>query len=163
MTSDHIWLGAIWIASIGLIVFIPRDKKRIALTAFLFKQVMTYVIGLYVVEYGMLSYPVRAFADINRTSLTYEFLSYPMVCAISVSYFPFGRRQWIQVSYLAAITTLLTIVEVLFEKYTSLIKYVHWFWYWSWGTIFLTLVFSTIFCAWFFNGLNLKKGGSPLN
>lgn len=163
MTIEYLLLAAIVGVSLALIVFIPRDKRRIALTAFLIKQVMTYIIGLYVVELGLLSYPVRFLADINRTSLTYEFLAYPMICALSISYFPFGRRQWIQVSYLAAWTTLLTVVEVVFEKFTELITYVHWYWYWSWGMIFLTFVLSTAFCAWFFNGLKLQKRNSPLS
>ncbi|WP_345788342.1 CBO0543 family protein [Desulfosporosinus orientis] len=65
--------------------FIPKDKIRKALIAFLFKQVITWAVGLGVVELRLIEYPVRLFPYANRTSFSFEYFIYPSICAISRS------------------------------------------------------------------------------
>jgi hypothetical protein len=51
--------------------------------------------------------------------------------------------------------TAMTIVEVLCQSYTNLIRYIHWSWYMTWITEFATFFISRRFYTWFFK---LKKG-----
>ncbi|WP_231507700.1 CBO0543 family protein [Bacillus sp. UNC41MFS5] len=62
-------LLSVYAVATCILFFIPKNKIRLAVVAFLFKQVITFLIGLLVVEFGLIEYPVRSFASVNRTSL----------------------------------------------------------------------------------------------
>ncbi|MFH5185365.1 CBO0543 family protein [Paenibacillus sp. TAB 01] len=119
---------SVWILSLLLILIIPRQKRRLAMVAFLFKQYITCIFGHAVVELQLLAYPVRELADVSRTSFTYEYMAYPMTCAVFNAYYPSHRSGWIQFGYYVLFTTVQTIVEVLLVQYTDLIRYVRWNW-----------------------------------
>jgi len=140
---------------LGLLFFLPKNKIRMAVVAILFKQVITFLLGLVVVEMGMLEYPVRLFASVSRTSFTYEYYFFPIICAIFIVYFPNDHRSiWIKMGYYVGYTSILTICEVMIEEYTELIEYIHWEWYVTWITVCLSFYFTRLFCLWFF-----MKGG----
>jgi hypothetical protein len=143
-------LLSVYVVATGILFFIPKNKFRLAVVAFLFQQVITFLIGLVVVELGLLEYPVRLFASINRTSFTFEYFSFPVICAAFNVWYPNDRSTLIQLGYYAGISSVLTIAEVLIEKYTYLIKYIHWEWYITWSTICLALFIARLFCVWFF-------------
>lgn len=140
-----------YVVGIGVLFFIPKNKFRLAVVAFLFKQVITFLLGLVVVEWGLLEYPVRLFASVNRTSFTFEYFFFPITCAIFNVWYPNNRSMLIQWWYYFIFTSSLTILEVIIEKNTYLIKYVHWEWYISFLTIGLTFYFTRLFCIWFFS------------
>jgi hypothetical protein len=135
----------------GFLFLIPKNKIRLAVVAFVFKQVITFLIGLLVVELGLIEYPVRSFASINRTSFDYEFYFFPIACAVFNVWYPNDRRTFIQLGYYIFFSTVLTIGEVLFEKYTERINYIHWEWYISWITILISFFIVRLFCVWFFS------------
>jgi hypothetical protein len=148
-------LVSVYIAATGILFFLPKKKIRLAVVAFLFQQMITFLIGLVVVELGLLEYPVRLFASINRTSFTFEYYAFPVVCAAFNVWYPNHRSILIQSGYYAGFSSVLTIVEVLIDKYTDLITYVHWEWYISLISIFFALLIARLFCVWFF----AKEGG----
>jgi hypothetical protein len=143
-------LFSVYLTATGILFFIPKNRIRLAAVAFLSQQVITFLIGLVVVEMGLLEYPVRLFASINRTSFTFEFYAFPVICAAFNVWYPNRRSTLIQWGYYAGFCSVLTIVEVMIEKYTKLITYIHWEWYITWVTIFLALFFARLFCVWFF-------------
>ncbi|KKI91322.1 hypothetical protein WQ54_15370 [Bacillus sp. SA1-12] len=143
-------LLSVYVFATGILFFIPKKKIRLAVVAFLFKQIITFLIGLVVVELGLIEYPIRLFASINRTSFTYEYYAFPVACAVFNVWYPNNRSKLIQFGYYAGFTSVLTIAEVIIEKYTELIYYIHWEWYISWITICLSFFLSRIFCVWFF-------------
>jgi hypothetical protein len=136
-----------------ILFFIPKNKRRLAVVAFFFQQVITFITGLFVVEWGLLEYPVRFFASINRASFTFEYYAFPVICAAFNVWYPNHRSTLIQLGYYVGYSTVLTIAEVIIEKYTELITYIYWDWYISWVTIGLALFIGRLFCVWFF-----KKG-----
>ncbi|MGN7401755.1 CBO0543 family protein [Cytobacillus praedii] len=131
-------LLSVYALSTGILFLIPKNKIRLATVAFLFKQIITFLIGLVVVELGLLEYPVRLFAPINRTSFTYEYYAFPVTCAIFTVWYPHNRRTFIKLGYYITFTSILTLGEVIIEKNTDLIKYIYWEWYISWITICLS-------------------------
>lgn len=146
-------LISVWVVATGMLFFIPKNKIRLAVVAFLFQQVITFLIGLVVVEFGLLEYPIRFFASINRTSFTYEYYAFPVICAAFNVWYPNNRSTFIQVGYYVGVGSVLTIAEVIIEKYTELITFIHWEWYTSLISICLALFIARLFCVWFF-----KKG-----
>jgi hypothetical protein len=140
----------VYIVSTVIIFMIPKRKRRLAVVAFLFKQVITFLIGLVVVELGLLEYPTRLFADINRTSFTYEYYAFPVSCAAFNAWYPNGRSPLIQIGYYVGYTSVLTITEVIIEKYTDLLNYIHWEWYITWITVCVSFFIVRLFCVWFF-------------
>ncbi|PKR86439.1 CBO0543 family protein [Heyndrickxia camelliae] len=143
-------LLAVYIVTTGIIFFIPKNKIRLAVVAFLFKQVITLLIGLVVVELGLLEYPIRLFASINRTSFTFEYYVFPVVCAVFNVWYPEEKRKLIKISYYVIITSIMTILEVMIERYTALLQYIHWEWYVSWISLICTFIIARLFCVWFF-------------
>ncbi|MED3572917.1 CBO0543 family protein [Cytobacillus praedii] len=143
-------LLSVYALSTGILFLIPKNKIRLATVAFLFKQIITFLIGLVVVELGLLEYPVRLFASINRTSFTYEYYAFPVTCAIFTVWYPHNRRTFIKLGYYITFTSILTLGEVIIEKNTDLIKYIYWEWYISWITICLSFYLTRTFCTWFF-------------
>ncbi|WP_319005465.1 CBO0543 family protein [Metabacillus litoralis] len=132
----------VWILTIALLFIIPKDKKRLASLAFLFKQVITLLIGLVVVDFNLISYPVRLFSKVNRASFTYELFVYPVICSVFNVFYPHYRCSLYKLGYYLAISTLLTVSEIFLEKYTDLINYLHWSWYWTLNTLFITFMLS---------------------
>ncbi|MFC4803312.1 CBO0543 family protein [Neobacillus sp. GCM10023253] len=143
-------LISVYAVSTGILFFIPKNKFRLAVVAILFKQVITFLIGLVVVELGLLEYPVRLFPSVNRTSFTYEYYAFPVICAAFNVWYPNKRSTLFQSAYYVGFTSVLTIGEIIIEKYTDLITYIHWAWYISWISICLSFFISRLFCRWFF-------------
>jgi hypothetical protein len=152
MSKDKIILITIWLITIGLLLKnIPKHKIRHGMVAFLYKQLITWPVGLYVVEKKLIKYPVRFFNKANKSSFSFEYFIYPAFTAIFNLNYPENKNKFIKSLYYLSHTGLLTLGEVLAERYTNLIKYVKWKWYWSFISIGLTYYTSRLFYRWFFN------------
>lgn len=143
-------LYAIWSITIYSLVLIPKKRLNEASVIFVYQQLITWSLGLIVAELNWIEYPVREFASVNRTSFTFEFWVYPVISVFYVLYYPVHKSVWKRILYTAMITTVLIISEVLFEKFTNLIKYIHWEWYVSWISVYATLYVAQRFHRWFF-------------
>lgn len=153
MNGQYWILVAVWVLSVALLLYIPKSKRRVALVAFLFKQNITYLLGLVAVELNLLAYPVREFATINHTSLTYEYMAYPTVCAVFNAFYPAKRSLGFRVAYFAAYCNTLTLTEALLEHYTNLVMYIKWEWWWTWLSLLATFFMTRLFCRLFFKEL----------
>ena len=130
MNRDYILIIIGWIITIGLLFkFIPKNKIREALVAFHFKQMLTWILGLSVVQYKLIEYPVRLFPYAAKTSFSFEYFIYPSLCAIFNVNYPKGKKAFGQFMYYCYFCTTMTILEVYIEKHTNILKYIHWTWY----------------------------------
>ncbi|MEH7237641.1 CBO0543 family protein [Bacillus sp. JJ1562] len=132
------------------LAFIPKNKLREASIAFLFQQFVSWFLGLLAVELHLLEYPVREFPNVNGTSFLFEFLVYPVISVFFCIYYPKTSTNWKKFIYISAFCTAMTISEVIYEKYTDLINYVHWDWYVSWISLYATLLLLWKFYKWYF-------------
>jgi hypothetical protein len=140
-----------WIITIGLLFkFIPKNKIREAHVAFFFKQVLTWVLGLAVVQYKLIEYPVRLFPYATKTSFSFEYFIYPSLCAIFNVNYPQSKKAFGQFMYYCFYCTTITIVELYIEKHTDILKYIHWTWYITWITLFITFYCTRKYYVWFF-------------
>ncbi|MBU9723382.1 hypothetical protein KS407_18345 [Bacillus alkalicola] len=144
-------LAASWIFSILLyLIFVPKNHTREAHVSFLFKQVMTWLFGLIVVEYGLIKYPVRIFKKSNKASFTFEYFVYPILCSIFNVHYPEKRKPLIKGLYYFFHTSIIVGFEYYAVKFTDLIRYPKWRWYWSFITIWGTYYLSRLYYRWFF-------------
>lgn len=151
------FLYAIWSITIFSLILLPKKRLHEASIVAMFQQFVTWSLGLLVAELNLIQYPVREFASVNKTSFTFEFLVYPVLSAFYVLYYPVGRSRWKQFLYTSIIITVSIISEVIFEKYTDLITYIHWKWYVSLVSVYATLELVRIFHRWFFKVESPKK------
>ncbi|MBD0382523.1 CBO0543 family protein [Paenibacillus sedimenti] len=148
-TLERIILITVWAVCIAGLLLVPKHLRREAQIVFLFQQFITWILGLIVVQNGWLEYPVRELS-LNLTSLTYEFLAYPLVAVYMNLYYPIRKSMWIQLLYVAAYPAGLTIIEHYIEIHTRLIDYVSWKWYWTFLSTWATLYLSRGFYVWFY-------------
>lgn len=141
-----------WIVTVLLLIkFVPKNKLREAQVAFLFKQVVTWLFGLLVVEKNLISYPTRLFfKKSNKASFTFEYFVYPALCSLFNLYYPEKRNSVIKLIYYISHSSIITIFEAFAVKYTTLIKYKKWTWYWSFITMCSTYYLSRIYYNYFF-------------
>jgi hypothetical protein len=140
-----------WAITIGLLIkFIPKNKIRHAQVAYGFKLFITWLVGLSVVELGLIEYPIRLFPNATKTSFSFEYFIYPSFCAVFNVNFPEKKGAFGQFMYYFYYCTSLTIIEVIVERYTNILNYIHWTWYTTWITLFITFYMSRKFCVWFF-------------
>lgn len=158
MNIDLLILFSAWVITIiMLILFIPKSKIREAQLAFLFMQVITWLIGLLVVEFRLIEYPVEFFKNATKTSFSFEYFIYPSICAVFNLYFPNNKSNFRKFMHYFYFCTTMTIIEVLCEKYTNIIKYIHWTWYITWISLFITFFISRNYYLWFFRLRDTKQ------
>jgi hypothetical protein len=151
MRTDTLIIIIGWLITITLLIFfVPKARVREAIVVFMFKQMITWIIGLLVVELRMLEYPVRSFAYASKTSFDFEYFIYPSFCVLFNLYYPEGKsfaRRFLHFIYFCSF---LTGIEVVVEKNTDILVYLHWSWYTTFITLFITFFMSRQFYKWFF-------------
>lgn len=141
----------VWfITTLSLCFFIPKSKIRLALQAFLFSQALTWPLGLLVVDRGLIQYPILFFENANKTSFTFEYFFYPIVCAYFIVYFPNTKNLAIRAMYYIIFCSILTATELFLLHNTELIRYIHWYAYWTWISLFVIFHVTRKLCLWFF-------------
>ena len=155
MSIEKTILISSWIIiAILLWKFVPLNRIREAQLVFFFKQFLTWFFGLAVVEARLLEYPVRFFSYASRASFTFEYVVYPSICALFNLHFPQNKSITRKVLYYIYYSSTITIIEVILEVYTDLIKYTGWTWYYTWITLTLTFFASRKYYLWFFRKTN---------
>ncbi len=151
-------LSAWIITSLLLVKYVPKNRIREAHISFLFKQVITWLFGLLVVEKGLISYPNRLFfKNAIKSSFTFEYFVYPALCSLFNLYYPEKRNKVAKLIYYFIHTAIITGFEIFAVKYTNLIKYNNWKWYWSFITMWLSYYISRIYYRWFFISRSTNK------
>ncbi|MBM7602573.1 hypothetical protein JOC75_000543 [Metabacillus crassostreae] len=132
------------------ILFIPYKKADKASFIFFMSQFFTWILGLSVVELGWLEYPVREFAEVNKTSLLFEYVVFPITTIFFILHYPRKKTLKIRSGYYFTIISFFTIIEYLLEKYTMVIEYHSWDWYWTWISLFSLFYIEMVIYKWFF-------------
>lgn len=133
-----------------LFMFIPKSKIPKAIMAFLFTQIIAWPLGLIVANYRLIEYPIRLFSYANKAHFTFEFFLFPSISTLFTIKYPEKKNALIRFMYYFYYCTSLTIVEVVQERYTNIIKYIHWTWYVTWITMFITFYTVRELNKWFF-------------
>ncbi|WP_052015713.1 CBO0543 family protein [Halalkalibacter hemicellulosilyticus] len=148
---NYTLLVIVWVITIiSLFKFVPRNKIRQASMIYLFKQLLTWLFGLIVVEFKLIQYPKRLFKRANATSFTFEYFVFPSICIIFNLYYPITKSLSIKLLYHILYSASMTGIELLFERFTLLIKYTNWKWYYTFISLTFTFYLSRVYYQWFF-------------
>lgn len=141
---ERIILWALFIIGITLLFFSFRKPViKDWIIIFLLSAYLSTFFGVLVVEEKMLRYPIRILSKFFDTSLLYEYLLFPVVCIYF--YQTTYHSRYISIALQCALyTTALTIIEVLFERYTDLIEYHTWTWMHTFISTFFLMIFVRI-------------------
>ncbi|QOY38400.1 CBO0543 family protein [Anaerobacillus isosaccharinicus] len=160
MSIEVTILYVVWSATIISLFFIPYHHYRKASISFLFQQFSAWFLGILVVQWNLIEYPVRELASVNQTSFTFEFFVYPVIGIFFNYFYPTNSSLFRRILYYCFICTAITIPEVIIEKNTDLIHYVSWHWTVTWMSVYATLFLLRGFFSWFFkNDLQKNKLG----
>lgn len=140
--------------------YIPKNKIRDAHVAYLFKLMITWSVGLIVAENRLIEYPIRMFPYANKASFIFEFFLYPAICAIFIVNYPEKKNLFGKFMYYFYYCTALTIIEVLEERYTLILDYIHWNWFLTWISFFATFLIARNYNKWFFSKIKNVNGDS---
>lgn len=150
MNLENIILSGSAFSALLSLYFVPRNKILETQFIIIFVQLPTWLLGLSAVELGLLQYPYRELASVNRTSFLFEYFIFPVICAHFSNYYPERASVIVRMAYLAGTSLALTGVEVLLEHHTLLIKYTGWHWYWTLLSVGLILGLTKRIVQWFF-------------
>ncbi|MBM7585401.1 phosphatidylglycerophosphate synthase [Bacillus pakistanensis] len=141
---ERLILWFLLIVGIVLLIFSLRKPPiKNWILIFLLTSYSSTFLGVLVVEEKMLEYPIRFLSKYYTSSFLYEYLLFPVVCI----YF---YQSTYQSSYLYMVlkclfyTSLLTMIEVFFERYTDLIEYHTWTWLHTFISTFFLMMFVRI-------------------
>ncbi len=133
---ERIILWALFLIGITLLIFSLRKPLiKDSILIFLLNAYFSMFIGVLVVEEKMLEYPIRLFSNYFASSLLYEYLLFPVVCIYFYQTTYHSKYMSIVLQCLLY-TSALTVIEVLFERYTDLIEYHTWTWIHTFISIF---------------------------
>jgi hypothetical protein len=151
MSTERLLIILAWVITvILLLMFVPKKRIREAFLVFMFKQVITWLVGLMVVELRLLEYPVRSFAYACKSSFDFEYFIYPSFCVLFNLHYPECKSSTRQFLHYIYYCSALTFIEVLVEKYTDILNYIHWAWYITFISFLITFFMSHKFYRWFF-------------
>lgn len=156
--KERITLGLLWFICAISIRFIPKNKLRDASAIFLISQLFAWILGLLVVESGLIEYPVELFWKANSTSFSFEYLGLPFMCIFFNLYYPNTKSRFKRLAYYISILSSFTFLEYIAEKYTQVLNYIHWEWYGTFLSMCIVLYFVRVVYKWFFK---LKNPLSP--
>ncbi|PLS04033.1 CBO0543 family protein [Neobacillus cucumis] len=139
------------IIALGLLLFsVPKSKIREAAISLLFMQSLNWLLSGITVELKLISYPVRFFSYAFRTCFTFEYIIFPIISVVFNLYFPRNGTLIKKIFYIIFYPTVLIIGEVIVEKFTDNIEYLHWNWFLSWSSMLVSLIITYSFYRWFF-------------
>ncbi|WP_413305683.1 CBO0543 family protein [Bacillus sp. 1P10SD] len=81
--------------------------------------------------------------------VTTEYFFYPLLSGFYLIFEP-KRSLAIRILNLALWISGLTLMDVMLEKYTNLIEYVHYSWYLTWINFFCIFAITNLIYQWFF-------------
>jgi hypothetical protein len=141
---ERVILWLLLIIGIGLLCFsLRKPPTKDLIIIFLMTSFFSIFLGVLVVEEKMLEYPISFLSNYFSSSLLYEYLLLPVVCIYFYQATYFSRYPSI-ILKCALYTSVLTIIEVLLERYTDLIEYYTWTWKHTFISNFFLMMFVRI-------------------
>ncbi|AZV41588.1 hypothetical protein BAOM_0977 [Peribacillus asahii] len=141
---ERIILWSMLIIGIALLFFsLRKPPTKDLILIFLLTSFFSTFLGVIVVEEKMLEYPISFLSNYFSSSILYEYLILPVVCIYFYQATYYSRYPSI-ILKCTLYTAFLTIIEVIFERYTDLIKYHTWTWIHTFISIFFLFMFIRI-------------------
>ncbi len=132
------------IIGIYLLFFsLRKSPTKDNILIFLLTSYFSIFLGVLVVEEKMLEYPINFLSNHFSSSLLYEYLILPVVCIYFYQATYYSRYPSIILKCILY-SSVLTIIEVVLERYTDLIEYHTWTWIHTFISVFFQIMFIRI-------------------
>ncbi|MFJ8266581.1 CBO0543 family protein [Peribacillus asahii] len=159
MLMERLILVAMWLFGfVGLILFIPRKNRRKGLFAFMMFQAIIWLCDMPAFKYGLLSAPVREFPKATDLALTINYFFYPALFSIFYVHKKVKGSLWSSFTYFFVWISIITLFDIVIERYTDLLEYGLLTWYGMWIYIGFLFYVSRVCCNWFFKDYTLFHG-----
>jgi hypothetical protein len=155
---EKVIIYSVWVIGFVSLWFIPKNKYFEVSFIFLFAQLQTWIFGLIVVEFGLIQYPVRELSKANSTSFTFEYFIMPIMCIFFNLYFPDTKSTPLKILYYIECLLPFTLIELIVERYTLILKYTHWHGYLTFISMLIVFYIVRMVYKWFFK---INKPLSP--
>ena len=138
------------ILGVGLLLIpfaFKREKLKDWLLIFFLKGYISSFLDQIIVKKKRISYPVRFMSKYFDSSLLFDYLLFPLLC---VFYNRTSEKSNLHSIFLQSFiyTTPMTVLEVILEKKTNLIRYKkNWNWLITYSTLVVTFLFVRGFIA----------------
>lgn len=151
MLLERLILVLMWLLGIvGILVLIPRDKRRQGILAALMFQAIIWLCDMPSFYYGLLSAPVREFPKATDLAITINYIFYPVLFSVYYDHKRVKGSQWSRFAYFMIWISGVTLFDVVLEKYTDLLEYGKITWYGMWMYIGFLFYIGQVCCNWFF-------------
>lgn len=151
MLIERMILGAMWLFGVVFfILFIPRKDWRKGFLAFLMFQAIIWLCDMPSFEFGLLSAPVREFPKATGLPVTIDYLFYPALFSIYYVNKKGKANKWSRFTYFFIWVTVITLFDIIIQKYTGLLEYKLLPLYGMWIYISFLFFVSHICCNWFY-------------
>lgn len=131
MKLEAVILIAVPIISLLSLIFVPKNMAFRAQFIMAFVQFPAWILGVLVVQFGLIKYPYRELWTVNRTSFIFEYLVLPIMCVHFYVHFPKYSSRLTKLIYYIVVTLMFTIVEYFVERYTLILNYTGWKLHWT--------------------------------
>jgi len=138
------------VLGVGLLLIpfaFKREKLKDWLLIFFLKGYISSFLDQIIVKKKQISYPVRFMSKYFDSSLLFDYLLFPLLC---VFYNRTSEKSNLHSIFLQSFiyTTPITVLEVILEKKTNLIRYKkNWNWLITYSTLVVTFLFVRGFIA----------------
>jgi hypothetical protein len=139
-----------WFGIVGFILFIPQKDRRKGLLAFLLFQAIIWICDMPSFTYGLLSAPVRLLPKATDLSVTINYFFYPVLFSIYYVHNRAKRSRWSRFTYFFVWVSIITLYDVVLERYTDLLEYGRMTWFGMWLYIGFLFYVSQVGCNWFY-------------
>jgi hypothetical protein len=151
MLMERLILVAMWLFGfVVFILFIPRKDRRKGFLAFLMFQAIIWLCDMPSFQYGLISAPVREFPKATDLPLTIDYFFYPVLFSIFYVHKRVQGSLWSRITYFFVWISVITLFDIVIERYTELLEYEFLKWYGMWIYIGFLFYVSQVCCNWFF-------------
>lgn len=160
MQKEHFVLLAMWLIGFCILfLFIPRQNRREGILASIMFQAIIWLCDIPSFYFEVFSAPVREFPKASALPITIDYFFYPIL----FSFYYVHQRNSARFSWKTffAWVFIVTVIDILIERYTELLQYEIITWYLVPVYIGLLFFVSQICCNWFYHykGMSQAYGG----
>ncbi|OPH59424.1 hypothetical protein BC351_21195 [Paenibacillus ferrarius] len=117
---------------------------------FLANQLLTWILSVMFVEWGLLENPIREFPAASGSNFTNNYLLFPFLSALFSLYYPNHKSLGLQVLYQLMFVVGGGIYIACISKYTELLRYIHLNVYLQMLVTVIILNMTRLYGIWFF-------------
>jgi hypothetical protein len=125
-----------------------RMFPQMTLSTLLSSQTNT-ILTMILVNENVLEFPHRLLPHLTNIPLTFDYTTFPVIHAFFYQWT--ASRNGLQMVGIAlVITSVITFLEYLMERYTDLINYNNWTWHLTFSSIFIILLLTRMAVSFWF-------------